>query len=459
MQTSPVPPLRREARALLRLAGPLVAGQLATVAMNFVDTVMAGRLSAQDLAAVALGGAVWSMLSLFLIGVLSALTPSVAQMVGAMRLDGVAPVTVQAGWIGAALVGMAVVILHQAGGLLALFAVQAEVLPIASGYLRAVAWGVPGFTLYLVLRFLSEGLANTRPVLYFGLLGLGFNVAGNWVLMYGKLGFPALGAVGCGYATAIVFSVQGLAMAAYVARSAVFTAVRPLARWARPQWRPIGELLWIGLPIGIAIFLEVSMFSIVALLMASFGTVAVAAHQVAFNFVALTFMVPLGIAMATTVRVGQAAGRGDSVAVRRAGWTGISLALAVQTVTAAVMLTAPRLIARIYTDDVGVVTVAVQLLMLAALFQLSDGGQVSAIGALRGLKDTRVPMVITVVAYWLIGLPVGYALGVSLGYGPRGLWCGFIGGLTVAAVLLAIRFHRHTKPHDAVARTMAEERT
>lgn len=414
--------------------------------MSFVDTVMAGRLSAEALAAVALGGAVWTSLFLFVIGTLSALSPSVAHLAGAGDFPAVAPAVRQTGWIGAGLGALAILVLARAEGLLALFDVQPEVLPLADGYLDALAWGVPGIVFYMVLRYLSEGLAHTRPVLYIGLLGLPVNVVGNWILMYGKLGAPALGAIGCGYATAIVFSIQGLAMAAYVTRSGVFDRVRPLLRWAPPDRRAVGELLWIGVPIGVALFLEVSLFATVALLMASFGTIAVAAHQIAFNFCALTFMVPLGISMATTVRVGYAAGRRDAAGVRHAGWIGIGLAMAVQTLTAAVMLAAPGWIARVYTADVQVRAVAVQFLMLAALFQLSDGAQVSASGALRGLKDTRVPMGITVVAYWLVGLPAGYLLGLRTGLGPRGLWCGFIGGLTVAAVLLIRRFHRQARP-------------
>lgn len=430
----------------MRLAGPLIAGQVATLAMNFVDTVMAGRLSAEALAAVALGGAIWSSLFLFVIGTLSALSPWVAQLAGAGAFSEVAPPARQTAWIAGALGGLTILVLWRADALLALFDVQPEVLPLAAGYLEALAWGVPGIFLYMLLRYVSEGLAHTRPVLYIALLGLPLNVFGNWVLMYGKFGAPTLGAIGCGYATAIVFAVQGLTMALYVARSRVFDRVRPLLSWAPPDMRAIGALLWVGLPIGIALFLEVSLFATVALLMASFGTVAVAAHQVAFNFCALTFMVPLGISMATTVRVGHAAGRRDSAGARLAGWTGIGLALAVQVVTATGMLALPGWIARIYTAEPAVRAVAVQLLVLGALFQLSDGAQVSASGALRGLKDTRVPMVITVVAYWVVGLPAGIVLGLHTELGPRGLWCGFIGGLTVAALLLAWRFHRQSRP-------------
>lgn len=453
------PEQRRETVILLRLAGPLIAGQVATVAQNFVDTVMAGRLSPQALAAVALGGAVWQTLLLFLIGVLTAISPSVAQLAGAGREDEAGGVVQQAMWIAAGLSALAVAGMMAPRPLLELLDVEPSIIPTALGYLRALAWGVPGVAIYLVLRYLCEGMGETRPVMWIGLVGLGVNVFANWTLMYGRLGFPALGAVGCGYATAIVFWVQGLAMVLYAKRAPLLARIPIRLLPPRPDAAVIRELLRIGVPIGVSIFLESSMFAGVALLMGSLGTIAVAAHQVAINFIALAFMVPLGLAMATTVRVGRAAGQGDPVAVRRSGWTGIGLALAVQAVTAAVLLTMPRWIARIYTEDQAVLGVAVQLLMLAAIFQFSDGLQVSAAGALRGLKDTRVPMWITLAAYWGVGLPAAWMLGIRLGLGPRGLWSGWIFGLTVAAVLLARRFVRLSTVPAADLQSGAVDRT
>jgi MATE family multidrug resistance protein len=434
--------VRREAGALLRLASPLILGQIATVAMNFVDTVMAGRLSAEALGAVAVGGAIWGSLLLFTIGTMMVVSPMVAQLVGAEAIGRAPHVVRQSGWIALALSALAIFVMTHVQPIFGLLHAQPEIVPTAIGYLRALAWGVPGLALYLMLRYLSEGMAHTRPVLYFGVIGLAVNVAANYILIYGKLGFPALGAVGCGYATAIVFWVQGLGFALYVSTSSHYAQVQPVLRFEAPDLQEIGELLRVGLPIGVSIFLESSLFSGVALLMASLGTAAVAGHQVALNFLAITFMVPLGIAMAITVRVGQAAGRGDGEGIRRSGWTGISLALSVQVITGIVLLTVPRKIAAIYTSDPAVLDIAAGLLVLAAVFQLSDGLQVSASGALRGLKDTRVPMWITLIAYWGVGLPLGYTLGLRLGLGPRGMWVGLIGGLTTAAALLVSRF-RH----------------
>ena len=213
----------------------------------------------------------------------------------------------------------------------------------------------------------------------------------------------------------------------------------------------------IGVPIGVAIFIEGSLFSVAALLIGSLGTEIVAGHQVAINFAALTFMVPLGISMAMTVRVGFAAGRGDVGAARFAAFVGAGLALTSQSISAAVMLLVPRQVASIYTADPAVVAMAVKLLFLAAFFQISDGVQVSAAGALRGLKDTRVPMVITVVAYWLVGMPVGWYLGFRRGLGAEGMWIGLIAGLTVAALLLAVRFFRLTAGRIRLGPSAASE--
>jgi MATE family multidrug resistance protein len=282
----------------------------------------------------------------------------------------------------------------------------------------------------------------SSPVMYFGFVGLAVNVVANYGLIYGHWGLPALGAVGCGYATSAVWWTQFVGLAIYVRRHRRLGPLRIFERFDRPHFGRLAALVRLGLPIGFSFFVEVSMFASVALLMGSIGAVAVAGHQIAINVASITFMVPLGIALATTVRVGNAQGRGDVAAARRAGWLGMQLALAGQVVAAAVLLAWPQRIAAVYSADSGVQAMAVQLLIMAAIFQLSDGLQVSAAGALRGLKDTRGPMVVTVVAYWLVGLPFGYWLGFHRGLGPRGLWIGIIGGLTVAGVLLAWRFGR-----------------
>ncbi len=442
MSDAPARPIGLEAGRTVRLAGPLIGGQLAGVGMNFIDTVMAGKLSAEALAAIAVGGSIWASVMLFSMGVLMALPPSIAQLDGAGRRAEAAPLTRQAFWIGQALVFVALVVAFSMGPLLEWLRIQPELVPTVLGYLRALCWGMPGLALYLVLRFFSEGLGITRPTLYFGLLGLPLNAAANYVLMYGRLGAPALGAIGCGYATAIVWWAQALGMALFIARSSVYSELGLFRSIELPRLEAIRELLRIGLPIGATWLAEVSLFTLAALLIGSLGTLEVAGHQVAINFAALTYMVPLGISMAISVRVGNAVGRRDLAAARFAALVGIGVALSVQAVWATIMALFPHWVAAVYSQDPAVIERAIELLLLAAIFQFPDGLQVSAAGALRGYKDTRAPMGITLVAYWLIGLPLGYYLGFRAGLGARGIWMGLIAGLSVAAVLLVARFQR-----------------
>ena len=448
---SPGPaPWRAEVAATASLAAPLVGGQVAHVGLNFIDTLMAGRIGPAELAAVALGSSVWSAVGLFTMGVLMAVPPSVAQLVGGDRRERIAPLIRQAFWMALGLSVVTIAVAANLRPLLEALDVEPEIVPTVVGYPRALAWGIPALCGYLILRFLSEGLGSSRPTLYFGWIGLPVNIFANWVLMYGHFGVPELGAVGCGYATAIVWWAQFGGIALYIARGSRYRGLGLFAQLEPPDARRIRELLGIGLPVGVALFIEGSLFSVVALLIGTLGTEAVAGHQVAINFAALTFMVPLGISMAITVRVGFAVGRGDRAGARRAAFVGAGLALTSQVISASVMVFLPRHVARIYTDDPAVIAIAVSLLLLAAIFQISDGIQVSAAGALRGLKDTRRPMLITVVAYWLVGLPVGWILGFRVGMGAEGMWIGLIAGLSVAALLLAVRFQRLTSGDSAI---------
>jgi MATE family multidrug resistance protein len=434
--------LRSEASTTMRLAGPLIGGQLALVGMNFVDTVMAGGFNAEALAAVAIGSSVWAPIMLLVTGVLMAAPPTIAQYHGAGSLDRVAPYIRKIFWLSLGLAFMAMSIAVNVRPVLDLFEVQPEVVPITADYLKALCWGVPAWSVYMVGRLLSEGLGKTRPTLYFGLIGLLVNVGANWVLMYGRFGFPVLGAVGCGYATAAVWWVQCLGMLIYLRLHPDYHGLDLLRSVSPPESlirESYGEILRVGVPIGVALFIETSLFAAVSLLIGSLGTVAVAGHQIALNFASLTFMVPLGISMAVTIRVGHAVGRRDPEGARFAGFVGIGLAVAVQCISATVMLTLPQAIAKIYTRETEIIAVAVQLLFLAAIFQLSDGLQVGCAGALRGYRDTQIPMQLTVVAYWLVGLPLGYILGLRLGFGAEGVWVGLIGGLSLAALLLLRR--------------------
>ncbi|MFA5683450.1 MAG: MATE family efflux transporter [Lysobacteraceae bacterium] len=442
MSASRLPRLKREMRESARLSIPLVLGQLSAVAMNVVDTLIAGHHSALALAGVAVGSAVWSLAIMIALGVMMALPPSVSHLAGAGRRAEIGPLFRQALWLALALGFGLFVLVRQSGPLLAAMGIDAEVLPGARDFLGGLSWGAPALVLYLAFRYLSEGVALTRPTMVFGIGGLLLLIPLGIGLMHGVCGLPALGPYGLGLATAFVLWCQAAGMGLYLWSSPRYADLRLFDRVDPPRAAAIAELLRIGLPMGVSIFMEGSLFVATALIIGTLGTVAVAAHQVAINIASACFMVPLGIAMATTVRVGHASGAGDASAVRWAAGGGYALTALAQVGSALLLFFGASLIARAYTDDAEVAALAAQLMALAAVFQLSDGLQAASGGALRGLKDTRVPMVITVLAYWCVGMPLGWWLGIAQGAGPQGMWIGLIAGLSVAAVLLTLRFSR-----------------
>ncbi len=434
--------IRHETSRIGRIAGPLVVGQLSQVGMGFTDTVMAGRLSTVDLGAVAIGSTLWIPIYLACVGVMMSLSPNVAHHEGAGSRPVIGALYRQSLWLSLALAVLGFVVTSRVGVVMAWLGVDAAVVPVTEEYLDAIAWGMPGACFYLGLRFVSEGTGHTRPVMYIQLLALAANVPGNYVLMYGALGNPAMGAVGAGWSSALVLTFTAVGMLAYVATRSRYRPYRLFARPEHPDAAELLALLRLGLPIALVTVLEVGLFTAVGLLMGSLGATAIAAHQVAINYAALMFMIPLGISMATTVRVGQARGAGDHTEARLAGFVGMGMATGAMLVSALFMLAVPDLIVGMYTTDETVSALAKSLLFMAALFQLSDGLQAGSLGALRGLKDTRLPVLITFLAYWLVGLPLAWSLGIGQALGPQGLWVGLVAGLTLAAVLLSLRFWR-----------------
>ena len=435
-----------EIRACLQLAVPIVLAQLAMMGSRVADTIMAGRLSATDLAAVASGASYWMILGLLVIGLANGLSPIVAQQRG----RGVAATQIgsyiqQCLWV-AILIGTAWLVLMwlTAAPLMAQLGLSPTATQAATGYLQAVALGAPATSVMLVLRFGADGVGQARPFLLIGLAGLAVNVLLNYVLMWGRLGAPQLGAVGCGYATAVADIVMlVLFLLAYRVHKPL-RALQVFARRVTPQRETVVDWMRVGLPIAVMLTFEAGFFGATALVMARFGDIPAAAHQIAMNYSSVCFMVPLGIAFATTVRVGHAIGRGRPEAARRAGWTGVGLSLVFAAFSAALMLLAPGWIVGLYTDSASVAPLAVRLLFWAALFQFFDCLQASSAGALRGFKDTRWPMLITLVAYWIVGMPVGATLAFAGGYGPDALWWGIILGLGTAGVLLSWRLARRS---------------
>jgi multidrug resistance protein, MATE family len=441
--------LRRELRATLVLAAPLILGQLSAIGMNVVDVLLAGHFNAATLAAVAVGANIWSLALVAAIGVMLALPPSVAQLAGAGEQRKIGTLFRQALWLALGLGLVLFFAARHAEPLLRTLGIDSAIVADTEQFLRAISWGAPALTGYFALRGFSEGVGLTRPTMYFGFLGLVLLAPIGYVLMYGAFGLPARGAQGSGMATAIVLWLQLAAFGTYIAARRHYRAFAPFASFDAPRARAILDLLRLSVPMGVSVLMEAGLFVATGLLIGSLGKTIVASHQIAVNVSSVAFMLPLGLAMATTVRVGRAVGAGDADGVRYAGLVGVGASLVTQMLSCSVMMLFPYGIATLYTDDAGVATLAAQLLVLAAIFQLSDGIQVIANGALRGLKDTTLPMLLTMLAYWGIGMPLGYWLGFRAGMGAAGMWMGLIAGLTAAAVLLLVRFARLARSYSA----------
>lgn len=445
------PSRRTELRAQLALALPILGGQLAQTANGFVDTLMAGRVSPVDLAAVAVGASIWVPAYLFMTGVLMSATPILSRTLGAQSFARVNPLTQQGLLLALGLGLLMMALLRSMAPVLAWMDVDAALQPLVIGYLDALSWGMPAMALFLSLRSYTEALSHTRPVLLISVAGLLINIPSNAIFIYGLFGVPAMGGVGCGWATSLVMWMMAAMMAVYVARHPVYDDARLSLRQRFFEPATILYMLRIGLPVGLSIFFEVSIFAIIALLISSLGAITVAGHQIALNFTSLIFMLPLSLALAVTVRVGLARGRNNPDAAQLAINTALIITLAIGISAAVLLLLLRHQVPMLYTPDHEVRELAARLLLFAALYQVSDAWQVTVNGALRGYEDTAVPMLLTLIAYWGIGLPVGYVLGLTdllrPAMGPDGFWIGLISGLTAAAIMLTLRLRRHLRPN------------
>lgn len=430
-------PERADLDVLLRLALPIALIQVGMMSMGVVDTIMVGRVSATDLAAVAIGNLYFFGVAVFGMGVLFALDPVVSQAVGADDEVGVARAVQRGLIIAAGLTVLGTLLLLPAGPALMAARQPVEVVPVAAGYAHALIGGVFPFYAFVVLRQSLQAMGHVRAILVTVLLANLFNVLLNWILVFGNLGAPAMGAVGSSWAT--TFSRWFMTL---VLLAGSWSLLRPALVPLRPEaarLKPMMRVLTVGAPIGAQQFLEFGVFGAAGLLMGWMGTVAVASHQVALQLAALTFMVPVGVAQATSVLVGQAVGRADPPAARRSAGAGILIGAGFMVVTAGVFLAFPVHLARWFSNDLEVVVVASILLPIAGVFQVFDGLQVVASGALRGVADTRVPMMLTLVGFWLVGLPVSAWLGFRTDMGPSGIWWGLAIGIGVVGILLVGR--------------------
>jgi MATE family multidrug resistance protein len=430
---------RSDLAAMVRLATPIVTVQVGLMLMGVVDTMMVGRIDAQALAAVALANVyIWNVL-VFTMGVLLVLDPVVAQAVGAADRPGVA-LAVQRGFVMVPLLTVvAMAAMLPVESVLRLFNQTPEVIPQATEYVIITTLGVLPFHLFTVLRQSLQSMKHLKPVVVAIVAANVANVVANWALIFGNLGFEPMGVAGSGWATVICRWFMALGLLAFG------------WRWLREYlwpWRraslalgPMWRLLRLGLPIGGHMLLETGAFAVVAFLMGTLGAVEMAAHQIALNLAALTFMVPMGIAQAAAVLVGHGIGSGDQAAARRTAMTGIVAGAVFMCFTAALFLTLPRTLSQMFTDDGAVIALAAVLLPIAGVFQVFDGLQAVSAGVLRGIGDTRWPFITGLVGFWVVGLGASGVFAFVMSMGAVGLWWGFVAGLAVVAGMLLWRVH------------------
>lgn len=436
-------PIMLELKQFLQLGWPILLAELLQMSMGFVDTVMAGQYGATDLAAVALGTSILFPVIIFLVGILLAVIPTVSQYFGARQYDLIGPYVQQSIWLGLILGLLAMALIGIAEPLFVLLNINGVLRSIALNYLHAAAFALPAIAILQSLRCFSEGLGITKPIMVISLISLLLNIPANYLLIYGKLGLPEMGGAGCGWASAMSFWISLLIMLGYVSWRQDYRLFAILSHFPRPEPSTLLAILKLGLPIGLAIFMETTAFSVVALFLAPMGATVVAGHQLVLNFSSMVFMVPLSIGMVLTIRVGQSVGAGRPDLIARTIKVGFSLALMLALVSCSLMLLWPKTLAGLYSNDTAVTALAIQLFLFAGIFQVSDAVQIAANGALRGYKDTRIPMLLSLIAYWLVGLPLGYTLAMTDILEPRmgaqGFWIGLIVGLTCAALLLGSR--------------------
>jgi len=439
--------IAEEARPMLRLAIPLVLAELGWMTMGVVDTMMVGRQadSATAIGAVSLGSIAYYVVAIFGTGLMLGLDTLVSHSYGAGDLHDAHRSLVNGIYLSLALTPVLMGIVWLWGPTLGSLGIQPAVLNQTIPYLRALNWSTLPLLLYFVFRRYLQGINLVKPVMFSLISANLVNLVGNWALIYGHLGHRAMGTVGSGWSTCVARFYMAAVLLGYCAYYDLRykTGLRNASRW--PNMPRVWRLVSLGFPAAAQLGLEVGVFAVTTGLIARLGAVPLASHQIALNTASFTYMVPLGLGSAAAVRVGQALGRRDAHGASRAGWTAMLLGAGFMTCTACAFWLAPRAIARIYTADPMVMQAAGGLLFVAAFFQLFDGLQAVATGALRGAGDTRTPMICSSLLYWLVGLPLGAYLCFRAGWGAAGLWTGLCAALILMGCALLYFWRRSEK--------------
>ncbi len=431
----------KEIKTILIIALPLIISQVLQVGMGVIDTVMAGQIGALPLAAVAMGSAVWFFVLLMGMGLMRVMPAIISQYRGAKNFPAIREEVRQCSWMALFLGGVSVILLLGVSELLWLIDIDSDIVPVTQEYIYWISWSLPFSCFYLVPRYFNEGMGFTLPMLILQLITMPLNIFGNWLFMYGNAGFAPMGGAGAALATGLSQSIGCILLVLYTFYGKRYQEYDLRRRITMPDWGHLWQNLKLGVPIAVSMGMEAGLFSVVTLLMGKFGVDAVASHQIALNIASLAFMVPLGISMALTIRVGEAIGSSEPKEAKLRGQMGILLCISFCALSAILFTFEGAFLSGVYTNESHLITLATELLLLAALFQLVDGLQVGAAGALLGYKDTKIPMIISVICYWGGGLTIGVVSSVHLGYGPKGLWYGLVAGLALAAAALNIRLH------------------
>lgn len=441
--TTAVLSLQRKTSIFIQIMIPIVITQVALYLMSFFDILMTGRYDTFHLAGVTIGSSFWIPVYTGLSGILMGLTPIIAQHIGAKNKTNVRPTVQQALYVSLALSAIIFVLIHWVViPAIMRMPLDMPVIEVASAYLTGMSIGLVPLMAYTVLRSFFDALGATRVSMFIILLSAPINVFLNYLLIFGNFGFPELGGAGAGYASGFTYWLVFFIAAAIAWSSRHFKEYTLFRHWQRISWTRWKEILLIGVPIGLSIFVETSIFSVVTLLMSAYTAQVISAHQIALNFTSLLYMIPLSVSMGTTILVGQSIGAKKTKDAREYTYLGIAFAVVFSFLSIFILLTFRESIASMYTMDPAIITLAVHFFLYAALFQLSDAVQAPIQGALRGYKDVTMTFLVGVVSFWIIGLPTGIALARLTDLNAYGYWVGLIVGLTVGAVILSFRL-RH----------------
>ena len=431
-----------EFKHLIKIGIPIFGSQLSYALMGTTDTIIAGRASANDLAGLAVGTAFSNTVWFFFTGIIFAVTPIVAQLYGAKKFLEIGKKLREILWVAAALGSLMAFIFFNMNIIIDLLPIKSSITSITIDYLKAVSIGWFFVTIFTCLRCYSEGMTYTKPVFYIAFGGVLLNIPLDLIFVYGYFGAPKLGGVGCGIATTIVSFIMMISIFIYINISEKYKKTKPFAEFTPPSLTTTKEVFKLGLPIGLGIFIELSMFSGAAIILSVLGEIVVAGHSVAINIASLFFMVPLAIGLASSTRVGNLIGERNPKQAKVAATSTIMLCMMGAAINSVIIILFGSYIVGLYTTELLVLELAISLIFFASIFQLPDGIQMGALGSLRGYKDTFIPMILLLISYWFFAMPIGYYLtnfGFGDPYGAKGMWYGMIIGLTIFSFLSIFR--------------------